>query len=118
MARVQGLGSKFAHLGYVGIALDALYTMSAVNRACENWRTDSSDQCRRAQFRKGGLFTGSVGGGAAGGFLGAYVTCNLVLGIPSGGTSTLWCGIIASGAGAYGGSSWFFYRTQVLAIYD
>lgn len=29
--------------------------------------------------------------------------CNIILGLPSTGTSLLWCGILVGGAGAFGG---------------
>jgi hypothetical protein len=42
-----------------------------------------------------------VVGGGFGGIATAYVTCNLVFGIESAGTSLLWCGIVAGAAGSY-----------------
>ena len=37
-----------------------------------------------------------------GGYAATYVACNVVLGLPSVGTSLLWCGVVAGGIGAFG----------------
>ena len=55
----------------------------------------------KSKFSEGGRLTGSVAGGSLGGAGGAYLTCNLIFGLPSGGTSILWCSIVAGAAGGY-----------------
>lgn len=40
---------------------------------------------------------------AAGGFVGAYGMCTVVFALPTGGTSLIWCGILAGGVGAFVG---------------
>ncbi len=61
----------------------------------------------------------SVAGGAVGGFL-AYEACNVVFGIPSAGTSLLWCGIIAGAAGGYLGGNWLnqVLENRAIILYE
>ena len=53
--------------------------------------------------RQAELGGGSIAVGMAGGFALSYGLCNFVFGLPSGGTSLLWCTIVAGGAGGAGG---------------
>lgn len=78
--------------GYVGIALDGAHSAVNIHEACT---VGTKQQCTRTSFREGGRLTGSVGGGALGGFGAAYLTCNVLFGIETVGTSLLWCGIVA-----------------------
>jgi len=51
---------------------------------------------------------GSLGGASAGGWLGGplgYGACNLVFGVPTGGSSLFWCGLVGAAAGGYFGGS-------------
>ena len=53
--------------------------------------------------------TAGFAGSTAGGMLGetaAYLACNVVFVLPSGGTSLLWCGLIAGGIGGYLGGKY------------
>ncbi|MCW8934913.1 MAG: hypothetical protein OQK98_09325 [Gammaproteobacteria bacterium] len=49
---------------------------------------------------------GSVAGGTGGGIASACITCNLVFGLETAGTSLLWCGIVAGVAGGYFGGKY------------
>mgnify|MGYP006971752536 CR=1 FL=1 len=77
--------------GYVGIALDIGQSGLKIREACT---VGTDQQCTKSYFKEGGRLTGSLVGGAGGGFVGAsaaYGTCNLLFGLPSAGTSLLWC---------------------------
>jgi hypothetical protein len=41
-----------------------------------------------------------------------YLTCNLVFGLETAGTSLLWCGVVAGGAGGYFGANYIGKGTQ------
>ena len=99
--RVERLARHLRGLGYVGIGLDGYYSYRQIQEACTVDNTDPA--CTRRVFSETGRFAGSVGGGYGVGVAAGYVACNLVLGLPTGGTSLLWCGIIAGGAGAFAG---------------
>lgn len=101
--RVGRLATRLKWLGYVGIGLDGYYSYSQIQEACTSGNSDPA--CTKRKFTEGGRFAGSTVGGAAGGFASAYGVCNLILGLPSGGTSLLWCGILAGGGGALLGGS-------------
>lgn len=102
-ARVGRLARHLKFLGYVGIGLDGYYSYRQIREACSENNTDAT--CTRRKFTEGGRLTGSIAGGAVGGGAVAYGVCNLILGLPSGGTSLLWCGILAGGAGAFAGGT-------------
>ena len=57
------------------------------------------------EYVETGKAGGAVLGGAGLGYLGGYAVCSVVFGLPSGGTSLLWCGIVAGGAGGVIGGS-------------
>jgi hypothetical protein len=65
--------------------------------ACKVVAAKPGERARVAASEAGGL----VGGMAMGGLV-AYGVCNLVFGLPTGGTSILWCGLVA---GAVGGAA-------------
>ncbi|MCI0507316.1 MAG: hypothetical protein L0Z73_14565 [Gammaproteobacteria bacterium] len=88
--------------GYVGLALDGVQSAATIRKACT---IGTEEECTRSKFSEGGRFSGSIGGGALGGWAG-YGLCNLVFGIESAGTSLLWCGIVAAGAGGYFGGKY------------
>ncbi len=95
-ARVVQYGKVLKGAGYVGLALDGVQSVAKVRNAC---LTGTEQDCTKSKFSEGGRFAGSVIGGAGGGFAGSYTVCNMLFGFPSGGTSLLWCGIVAGGAG-------------------
>lgn len=91
----------FTRLGYVAIGLDVVGGVANVQKACAF--EPKSTHCMRARFVEPGKVTGGILGGWAGGFVG-YSACNLLFGVESLGSSLLWCGIVAGGAGGYGGA--------------
>jgi len=91
------------HFGYIGIGLDVGQSVIKIHEACT---INTENECKKTEFKESGRLVGSVGGGAAGGWA-AYGVCNLVFGFESAGTSLLWCGIVAAGAGGYFGGSYF-----------
>ena len=90
--------------GYVGIALDVGNSAVSIHEACT---IGSDQQCAKTSFKEGGRLTGSIAGGAGSGAATAYLTCNLLFGLESAGTSLLWCGIVAGSVGGYFGSQFF-----------
>ena len=99
--RVSRLARHLKLLGYAGIALDGLYSFRQIQEACTVDNTDPA--CTRRRFAETGRLMGSVVGGFGGGSLATYGICTVVFGLPTSGTSVIWCGILAGGAGAFGG---------------
>ncbi|PXF64222.1 hypothetical protein [Kangiella spongicola] len=93
---------SFTRLGYLSIGLDIGYSAAAIHEACTV--DNSADFCRLTTYSQTGRAAGSIAGGGFGGWATSYVTCNLVFGLESAGTSLLWCTIVASVAGGYAGS--------------
>jgi len=102
--QVSRMANNLKRLGYLGIALDGVQSVANVQQACSV--SPESNHCSRTKYRETGRFGGSVVGGIATGGTTAYLTCNLVFGLPSGGTSLLWCSIVAGAAGGYVGSKY------------
>jgi len=100
--KVAKLSKTLKGAGYVGIALDVGQSGVKIHEACT---VGTDKECTKTSFKEGGRLAGSVGGGYVGGIASAYITCNLVLGIETAGTSLLWCGIIAGVAGGYAGGN-------------
>ena len=98
--RVSRLALHLRRLGYVGIGMDGYYSYRRIQEACTVDNPDPA--CTRRRFTEGGRLIGSVSGGFAGGWAATYGLCNMVFGLPSGGTSVIWCGVLAGGAGAFG----------------
>lgn len=92
----------FSRLGYTAIALDVGSGLANIKTACT--LEPNSPHCHKIKYSETGGTLGSIGGGFAGGAAGAYGVCNLLLGLPSGGTSLLWCSIVAGASGGYIGS--------------
>lgn len=101
--KVAKSSSTLKGVGYVGIALDVGNSAVKIHEACT---VKSDQQCAKTSFKEGGRLTGSVAGGAGGGIATAYITCNLIFGLESFGTSLLWCGIVAGAAGSYLGGKY------------
>ena len=110
--RVARLARHLKHLGYVGIGLDSYYSYREIRKACTEGNNDR--RCTRKRFTETGRLIGSVAGGAYGGIVATYAVCNVVLGLPSAGTSLLWCGILAGSAGAVAGGIGVGYGTEAL----
>lgn len=103
-AKVREYGKILKRAGYVGLALDGVQSVAEVRKACT---IGTEEECTKSKFSQGGRLVGSVGGGAGGGALASYVTCNAIFGLESAGTSLLWCGIVAGAVGGYFGSRFF-----------
>lgn len=93
-------------VGYAAIALDIGQGVATIHQACTvqpgQFSVDNA-HCEQTSFEQTGRVAGSIWLGSTGGAL-AYGACNLVFGVPSAGTSLLWCGIVAGGIGGYVGS--------------
>ncbi|KPG95523.1 SSU ribosomal protein S2p (SAe) [Pseudomonas sp. RIT-PI-q] len=85
---------------YIGTALEVASSGLEIRNACALGR---EDQCTRAKYVEGSSLVGSLAGGAAGGHLGGLAAmqgCAVVLGVATGGTGALLCGVVG---GAIGG---------------
>ncbi|WP_249976053.1 hypothetical protein [Vreelandella olivaria] len=109
-----GLAAKLTSIGSaVGVGLDTYATRDTIAEACATGR---EEECQRIQYVEYGRLTGRTVGGAIGG--GAAGVCLAVSLDPRG---KVICGVVAAGAGAYGGAKvvepfgeqvgLFFYRT-------
>ena len=98
--RVSRLALHLRRLGYVGIGMDGYYSYRRIQEACTVDNPDPA--CTRRRFTETGRLIGSVGGGIGGGSLATYGICTVVFGLPTSGTSVIWCGVLAGGAGAFG----------------
>ena len=98
--KVAKLSKTLKGAGYAGIALDVGHSGVKIHEACT---IGTEQECTKTSFKEGGRLTGSVIGGAGGGFASAYITCNLLFGLETAGTSLLWCGIVAGAVGGYAG---------------
>lgn len=96
--KVTKLSKTLKGAGYVGIALDVGQSGLKIHEACT---TGTDQECTKTSFKEGGRLTGSLAGGAGGGILASYLTCNVLFGIETAGTSLLWCGIVAGVGGSY-----------------
>lgn len=92
----------FSRLGYVSIGLDIVGGVTNIQRAC-NLKPES-EACKRTTFSESGKVAGSIGGGLLGGTGAAYITCNLLFGAETLGSSLLWCSVVAGAVGGYAGS--------------
>ncbi|MCF6255752.1 MAG: hypothetical protein L3K25_05540 [Gammaproteobacteria bacterium] len=101
---VAKLSGVLKGAGYVGIGLNVGQSGIKIHEAC----TIGADlSCGKTAAGEGGRLVGSIGGGAGSGAVAGYATCSLLLSLPSGGTSLLWCGIVAGIAGGYAGGEFF-----------
>jgi hypothetical protein len=97
-SKVTNLSKSLKHAGHFGIALDVGQSSVRIHRACT---VDvDKNQCGRTGFKETGRVAGNVAGGFAGSAI-AFITCNLVFGLPSAGSSLLWCGIIVGASSGY-----------------
>ena len=104
LERVAKQAKLLRGIGQFSIALDVAHSDFKIHEACTVGR---EEECTKMKYTEGGRLSGSAVGGGLGGFLAPYLTCNLILGLETAGTSMLWCGLIAGGAGAYGGGTLF-----------
>lgn len=101
-AKLAKVAKNFSRLGYVSMALDVAGGAANIKEACT--LAPDSPSCDKAKFVEPAKVTGSIGGGMFGGAVATYLTCNLIFGIETFGTSLLWCSVVAGAAGGYGGS--------------
>ncbi|WP_285426004.1 hypothetical protein [Pseudomonas sp. efr-133-TYG-103a] len=89
----------------VGIGMNVLSSALEVKEACSAGR---DDLCRRAHYVEGtklvsGIASGSIGGAAAGYLMTSI--CTVVFAVPTGGLSSLGCGIVGGLVGGYAGGA-------------
>ncbi len=99
--RMGRISRYLRHGGYLVIGIDGVLTHDTISKACE---VGDDRHCHKAMMVEGGGFAGRTAGGVVGGFIG-YATCNAVFGIPSVGTSLLWCGLVAGAVGGVVGGA-------------
>lgn len=107
--RVVRYSKILRRAGYIGMGLDVVHSGAKIREACT---VGTDEECTKSKFSEGGRLTGSIGGGIAGGTVATYLTCNLVFGLETAGTSLLWCGVVAGGAGGYFGANYIGKGTQ------
>ncbi|HFB66528.1 MAG TPA: hypothetical protein ENJ60_13400 [Aeromonadales bacterium] len=90
-------------LGYISIALDSFHSGHKIYEACTTGR---EEECTITKYFEGARLAGSIGGGAMAGFAATYLSCTMVLGLETAGTSLLWCGLLIGGASAYLGGTY------------
>jgi hypothetical protein len=106
--KVDGVAKavKYIKMGtYIGTALDVAATALKIKKACSEGR---EDQCTRAKYVESSSFAVGLGGGIAGGALGgsaATFGCVVFLGMASGGTGALACGVLGGAVGGFGGGA-------------
>jgi hypothetical protein len=84
---------------YIGTALTVASSGLEIRNACALGR---EDECTRAKYVEGSSLAGSLAGGGFGGFIAGYTAtlgCVLVLGIPTGGSGALLCGVVGGAVG-------------------
>ncbi|WP_460117795.1 PAAR domain-containing protein [Pseudomonas sp. S2_C03] len=89
--------------GWIGTAIGGGASYMKVQDVCT---AGEAEACERVKFTETGSFVGGVVGGVAvGGILSASNLGGLciALGVPSGGTGTIACGLLISGVGAFAG---------------
>ncbi|WP_283710542.1 hypothetical protein [Pseudoalteromonas prydzensis] len=99
---VANMAKNLKRVGYVGIALTGVEASANIVKACTEGNTQA---CSKAKYVESGKAVGAVIGGGVGGYAASYGTCTLVFSIPSGGTSALWCTIVAGAIGGYLGGT-------------
>ncbi len=103
-SRLTNAARTFNRLGYISMALDVGSSAAAIAEACAI--EPDSAYCTKTKYTETGRAAGSIAGGSLGGAASSYVACNLIFGLESGGTSLLWCTIVAGVAGGYIGGNY------------
>lgn len=91
--------------GWVGTAVGGGASYMKVQQVCA---AGNKDACEKIKYTEGGNFVGGVAGGAATGAFLSGSTAGIIcvgLGVPTGGTATLACGVIVVAAGSYAGGA-------------
>uniref|UniRef100_UPI00201EB3A2 hypothetical protein n=1 Tax=Vreelandella olivaria TaxID=390919 RepID=UPI00201EB3A2 len=95
-----GLAAKLTSIGSaVGVGLDTYATRDTIAEACATGR---EEECRRIRYVEYGRLTGRTFGGVAGSA--AIVNRGVCLAVSLNPGGKLICGVVAAGAGAYGGA--------------
>ncbi len=102
--QIGKMATNLKRVGYLGIALDGVQSVSNIQKAC--MISAESETCSKTKYTETGRFGGSVGGGIGVGGATSYLTCNLLFGLGSAGSSLLWCSIVAGASGGYFGSKY------------
>ncbi len=100
---VARMSKTLQRAGHIGIALDVGRSGLKIHEACT---VGTDNECTKTSFKEGGRLAGSLGGGYYAGVATAYVTCNILFGLESAGTSLLWCSIIAGVVGGTAGGKY------------
>lgn len=82
--------------GFLTAAVGVSINEVNIREACKADRKS----CDFTKYSLRGETVGGLAVGTGGGALAAWGVCTLALGIPTGGTSALWCGVLAGGAGS------------------
>lgn len=98
--QVSKTAKYLKHGGYVGIALGGGASVLKVQEVC---RAGETEECKRIRFTEAGSFTGGLGGGAFGAYVGGK-TAVAVCGA-AGLVGVAVCGIVLVGGGSLVGSS-------------
>ncbi|QXH78104.1 PAAR domain-containing protein [Pseudomonas salmasensis] len=89
--------------GYIGIALGGVSASLAIQQVCNN---DSGAACEKIKFTEAGKFAGSVGGGAAAGWVGGVAGSTICLGLGvTTGIGGVICVAALVGTGAWAGTT-------------
>lgn len=99
---VAKMSRNLKRVGYVGIFLTGIDATMNIRKAC---LTDSNGSCTKTKYSDTGKAAGSVVGGIGAGFTATYLTCNLLFGFESFGTSAFWCSLVAGSVGGYWGGA-------------
>jgi len=99
---VSKMARNLKRVGYLGIALTGIEAGTNIHKACT---IESDYACNHAKYKETGKAVGSIIGGSFVGAITSYVTCGILFGLPSSGTSFFWCSLIAGASGGYIGGS-------------
>ncbi|WP_316250526.1 PAAR domain-containing protein [Pseudomonas fluorescens] len=95
MDQVAKTAKYLRHGGYVGIALGGGASLLKVQEVC---RSGETEECKRIRFAEAGSFSGGLGGGMAGAYVGgkaAVAVCGVAA--PAGLVGVAVCGIVLVG---------------------
>ena len=94
------MSQNLSRVGYIGMGLSVANAEVNIRKAC---LAGDSEECTKSKYTERGAAALGIGSGIAGGYLASWATCTLVFGLPSAGSSALWCTIVAGGVGGTAG---------------
>ena len=97
-SKITKLGTTLKWGGYAGIALNIGQGGLNIHEACT---IGNEYGCGKTVAREVPGVAGSIVGGSLGASIG-YGLCTVVFGLPSGGTSLVWCAVVVGGGVGYG----------------